>query len=100
MFQVPTTDKTEEWGESRVFMAKDSTESGLFRCDPGLSLPLHTHENGDEYIYLFEGEGRCLVGDEDFEMKQGQMVKVPRGVLHRSYNVSDSPFTCFYLVHP
>ncbi|MCL4534719.1 MAG: cupin domain-containing protein [Bacteroidetes bacterium] len=100
MYESPIVEKVEDWGGAKVFMAKDFTESGLFRCDPGLSLPLHAHEDGDEYIYLFEGEGRFLVGEEDFEVKQGQLVKVPKGVMHRSYNTSDKPFVCFYLVHP
>ena len=100
MFQIPTPEKAEEWGATKVFMAKALSEAGLFRCDPGSSLPLHVHDDGDEYIYLFEGEGRCLIGDEDFEIKPGQLVKVPKGIMHRSYNVSDKPFSCFYLVHP
>lgn len=99
MFQIPTREKVEEWGGTEVFMTKGLSEAGLFRCDPGLSLPLHAHEDGDEYIYLFEGEGRFLVGDEDFEVRPGKLVKVPKGVLHRSYNVSDKPFSCFYLLH-
>jgi len=98
VYQIPLTEKPESWGKSSIFIKKGAVESGLFQCDPGLSLPLHAHDEGDEYIYLFQGEARFVVGDEEFDAKPGQLVKAPKGVMHRCSNVTDRPFVCFYLV--
>lgn len=100
MYRILLSEVPEGWGGVKRFMQKDPVESGLFWCTPGESLPLHTHEEGDEYIYLLEGQARFVIGEEQFSSEPGELVKVPKGVLHRSYNTTDKPFTCFYLVCP
>jgi quercetin dioxygenase-like cupin family protein len=98
MFKVPITDAPEVWGGTRLIAKREGVEAGLFRCDPGKSLTMHAHEDGDEYIYLFDGSGTFAVGDEEFQVQAGELVRIPKGKMHRCYNTTEQPFTCFYLV--
>lgn len=102
MYKIKLAEVPEEWGGAKLFIKNENEaiESGIFRCDPGLSLPLHTHDEGDEYCYLFQGQGIFVINDEEIEVQTGELIKIPKGVIHRSYNVSDQPFISFYLVCP
>lgn len=102
MYKIELSDAPEEWGMSKIFVKKENQaiEAGIFRCDPGQSLPMHTHDDGDEYCYLFEGKGIFVIDNEEIEVQTGELIKIPKGILHRSYNVSDRPFSSFYLVCP
>ena len=44
--------------------------------------PLHIHTNQDEFFYIIEGEYLFQVGDEQYEMKQGDTIFLPRNVQH------------------
>ncbi len=102
MYKINLTETPQDWGGAKVFIKNEAqaVESGIFRCDPGASLPLHTHDEGDEYCYLFEGKGIFVIDDAEMEVQTGGLVKIPKGVQHRSYNVSDQPFMSFYLICP
>ncbi|WP_246187396.1 cupin domain-containing protein [Neomoorella glycerini] len=75
-------------------------ECGIFECQPGSSLARHVHENGDEYCYLFAGQGIFEIGGQEYEVEAGQTIKIPRGVEHRSFNNGEHTFRSFYVVCP
>ncbi|MBN9888131.1 cupin domain-containing protein [Salipiger abyssi] len=49
---------------------------------PGGGVPLHIHHNEDEYIYVLEGSLRFQLGDEAFDVGEGDHVYMPRGKIH------------------
>jgi quercetin dioxygenase-like cupin family protein len=44
--------------------------------------PLHIHPNQDEFFYIIEGEYIFQVGDDKYDMKQGDTIFLPRNVQH------------------
>lgn len=44
--------------------------------------PLHIHPNQDEWFYVLEGAYLFQVGDEKFELKEGDTIFLPRQVAH------------------
>lgn len=92
----------QEWGWSKVFTKKESQalEAGIYCCQPGKSLPMHVHNEGDEYCYLFKGAGIFVIGGKEISVAEGQMVKIPKGVEHLSRPVGNAPFQSFYLICP
>lgn len=101
MHKISVTNSPTEWGFSKVFVKKDAQaiEAGIFTCEACSSLPLHTHEAGDEYCYLFEGTGVFVINEKETVVETGELIKIPKGVEHRSYAL-DKPFSSFYLVCP
>jgi mannose-6-phosphate isomerase-like protein (cupin superfamily) len=48
----------------------------------GASHELHVHENAEEIMYIVSGKGTARVGDEEFDIGQGDVVFVPVNVGH------------------
>ena len=97
--------RIQDWGGDKIFLEKklasgEVLQAGIFRCDPGKSLPLHTHDEGDEYCYLYEGSGVFVFGDKEYQVKEGELIKIPKGMVHRSYNTGEIPFQSFFIVLP
>lgn len=44
--------------------------------------PLHIHPNQDEWFYIVEGAYLFQVGEEKYQMKQGDTIFLPRNVQH------------------
>jgi quercetin dioxygenase-like cupin family protein len=53
---------------------------------PGDALPVHKHLNEDELIFLHKGSGMFTLGDKHYEMKEGAVAIVPKGVWHGLQN--------------
>jgi quercetin dioxygenase-like cupin family protein len=51
--------------------------------------PLHLHHNQDEWFYVVEGEYRFQVGEDKYEMKQGDTIFLPRNVPHAFIQLTD-----------
>lgn len=95
----------QEWGDLIVFLNKKYRgdafiEAGVFKCDPGKSLELHTHEGGDEYCWVFDGTGVFYIDGKEYEVKTGEVIKIPKDLKHKSYPKGDKAFTSFFVVCP
>ncbi len=55
---------------------------------PGARHDAHVHENAEEYIIVVKGKASHLQGEDTFEVKAGEVVYVPRGVVHATRNAS------------
>ena len=42
----------------------------------------HKHDNGDEFFLVFDGEFTLQTKDQIFNLKKGECILVPKGVLH------------------
>jgi len=42
----------------------------------------HKHDNGDEGFLVFDGEFTLETKEEDFNLKKGECILVPKGVQH------------------
>jgi len=58
---------------------------------PGGGVPLHIHHNEDEYIYLLEGSLRFQLGDDVFDVGEGDTVYMPRRKVHGFRITGDTP---------
>lgn len=97
--------KKMDWGQVKVILNKKyekgaSVEAGVFRCEPGKGLPLHTHEGADEYCWVFEGTATFVIGGKEFVVKSGELIKIPKDLEHRSFPKGATPFTSFFIVCP
>ena len=104
MFLKPEVKKM-EWGELTVFLSKkfekgSFIEAGVFKCESGKSLTLHTHEGGDEYCLVFDGTAIFLIDGKEYEVKTGELIKIPMDLKHRSYPKGNSSFKSFFVVCP
>jgi len=64
--------------------------AGICRIPPGSSNEMHTHDNGDEVIYVIEGEMRIIVDGEQALLQKSDAVLLLKGQEHQIFNVSDT----------
>lgn len=56
----------------------------------GEIVPEHIHENSDDILYPLSGKAKLWIeGLGDFELKKGVIASVPKGVLHKVYEVTE-----------
>jgi len=94
-----------EWGELTVFLSKKYEkkafiDAGVFKCEPGKRLQLHPHEGGDEYCWVFFVAAIFLIVEKEYEVKAGELIKIPKDLEHRSYPKGKNPFMSFFVVCP
>ena len=63
----------------------DGVTSGITEFQPGVGIPLHTH-NVDETVLILEGTARFQLGEDEFELTGGDATWVDAGVPHRFRN--------------
>ncbi len=49
---------------------------------PGQQTRLHRHQRSEEIYFVTRGQGRMRLGDESFELGEGEAVLIPPGTPH------------------
>ena len=62
--------------------------------------PLHVHRRHDGTAILLEGEGTLILGKDHVKMKPGDVVTVPRNVLHAYINEGNAPSVVYVIFSP
>ena len=56
---------------------------------PGDALAVHKYLNEDEQIFMHRGSGLFMLGDKQYEIKEGAVALVPKGVWHGLRNTGN-----------
>lgn len=65
---------------------------GFSRFEPRTSIhKKHFHAEAEEIMYILKGRGISGVGDQEYEVKAGDTLWMPRGATHWFYNPFDEP---------
>lgn len=68
-----------------------------FVIQPGGGMPNHTNQIEHEQ-YVLNGQARIGIGDEEFDVRAGDVVFIPAEVPHWYHNTGDEPFAFLCLV--
>lgn len=58
---------------------------------PGGETVEHYHRRSEEIYYFTAGAGRMRLGDEEAEVRAGDMVVIPPGTRHKLWNTGPEP---------
>lgn len=64
----------------------DDLSVALEEFAPLGSSPSHYHGKAEEYQFVFEGEGKLVIGNETRIVKKGDFVKISPGMQHQTFN--------------
>ena len=73
---------------------------GLEEVDPNSEIPLHSHSESEEIIFVYGGHGKAFVGDEVADLKPGTVIYLPPNVEHRFVNTGDEPLWITWTLSP
>lgn len=68
--------------------------------NPGDFVPVHIHPTQDEFILVQEGELDLKLDGVWTKAKEGDLVRMPRGIPHGYFNKSDKPCRALFWVSP
>lgn len=80
------------WGELRWYTTAEmgntrTMTTGVAILKPGAANPRHFHPNCDEILHVISGKIRHTMNEVSVEMKAGDTVSIPQGVLHNAANI-------------
>ena len=67
---------------------------------PGTFVPPHVHPTQDEFIYVLENGFDLYLDGQHHAAKAGDLVRLPAGIAHGYYNLSDAPTRAIFWVAP
>jgi mannose-6-phosphate isomerase-like protein (cupin superfamily) len=78
-----------------VIDRSESTTSEVFMVilQPGEAPPMHKHDDTEQVFYITEGAGRLEIGPDkqSFDVKPGDVCRVPPSTLHRIHCTGKAP---------
>ena len=76
-----------EWFASRALGNSTTMTVGRATILPGKANPPHRHPNCVEILHVQQGHIMHRVGDREYEMRAGDTVTIPQGVVHNARNI-------------
>lgn len=70
----------------------------VLEIQPGVEVPIHTHEREVDSILVLSGRGKAYVGDSWQDIGPKDVLVLPPGLRHGVKNDGDEPLIC-YIVH-
>jgi mannose-6-phosphate isomerase len=77
------------WGYYEVLANEHDHKVKRIVVYPGKRLSLQRHRRRIEHWFILYGDAIVTVDLEEFSLKAGQSVDIPRGALHRILNAGD-----------
>lgn len=62
--------------------------------------PLHLHADSDITVFLLKGQGRIRLGARELPVKAGDVMHIPRGVIHAFINEDRAPAAALVVYSP
>jgi quercetin dioxygenase-like cupin family protein len=93
-------------GQLRINYIVDGSRTaslGMFELTvpPGSNVPPpHSHSNNEECVYVLDGTLRYSVGSETRDLKPGQTMSTPKGVVHAFSNPFTEPARALIVMAP
>lgn len=84
----------------RVLFTAKHMQLVLMTLQPGEEIGLETHNTHDQFIRVEEGEGRAIIGNEEFSLTDGSAIIVPAGSQHNVINFNEKPMKLYTVYAP
>jgi mannose-6-phosphate isomerase-like protein (cupin superfamily) len=83
----------------KVLATADKSQVVLMSLQPGEEIGMEVHD-GDQIIYVVEGNGLVVLDTEESEVEKGMLILVPAGVQHNLMNTDDKRLKLFTIYAP
>lgn len=83
----------------KVLYTSKHSQLVLMSLKPNEEIGLETHHENDQFLRFEEGEGKCVIDDNEYEVSDGFAIVVPAGAKHNVINTSDSEDLKLYTIY-
>lgn len=71
----------------------------VMTLQPGEDIGMEVHDDHDQFFRVEEGEGKVIVDDSEYMVKDGDAAIAPAGAQHNVVNTSDSEPLKLYTIY-
>jgi len=71
----------------------------LMSLKPGEEIGMEVHEKNDQFFRFEEGQGKCIINGNEYEVGNGSAVVVPAGAQHNVINTLETGPLKFYVIY-
>jgi mannose-6-phosphate isomerase-like protein (cupin superfamily) len=83
----------------KVEYTREQIQLVLMSLKPGEDIGSEIHPENDQFFRIDAGEGKAVINDTEYEIKDGDAVVVPKGAEHNIINTSDSADLKLYTIY-
>ncbi len=83
----------------KVLFTGSNSQLVVMSLKPGEDIGLEVHEGHDQFIRIEEGEGKAILSEEEYDIKDDWAIVVPSGVKHNITNTSEDKDMKLYTVY-
>lgn len=71
----------------------------LMSLKPKEEIGMEVHPDNDQFFRIEQGQGKCIIDGNEYEIKDGTAVLVPAGAQHNVINVSETEELKLYTIY-
>lgn len=83
----------------KVLFTGPHSQLVLMALQPNEDIGSEVHPDNDQFFRFEEGEGKVVIGDQEYTVKDGDSVVVPAGAQHNVINTSDTKMLKMYTIY-
>lgn len=83
----------------KVLYTSENSQLVLMSLLPMEEIGLETHESNDQFFRVEKGHGKCIIDGNEYELRDGDAVVVPRGARHNVVNISNTEDLKLYTIY-
>jgi mannose-6-phosphate isomerase-like protein (cupin superfamily) len=84
----------------KVLFTSEHSQLVLMSLREGEEIGMETHDTHDQFIRVESGEGKAIIGDEEFVLQDGSAVVIPAGNEHNILNTGSEALKLYTLYAP
>jgi mannose-6-phosphate isomerase-like protein (cupin superfamily) len=71
----------------------------LMSLKPKEDIGMEVHEENDQFFRFEKGQGKCVIGEHEYQVSDGSVIVVPAGAMHNVINLSETEDLKLYTIY-
>jgi len=83
----------------KVLYTSTHSQLVLMSLLPNEDIGMEVHPDNDQFFRFEQGEGKCIIDGNEYELKDGSVIVVPAGAEHNIINTSSTKSLKLYTIY-
>jgi len=83
----------------KVLYTSKYSQIVLMSLRPKEEIGMEVHSENDQFFRVEKGVGKCIINDNEYDIKDGSAIIVPRGAKHNIINTSETEELKLYTIY-
>lgn len=84
----------------KVLFTAKNMQLVLMTLKPNEDIGMETHPNIDQFFRFESGMGKCIINNDEYDVKDGDSIIIPAGSEHNIINTGEEPLKMYTIYSP